>query len=185
MKPWLGVLRNVLLALVVIAVGELLPPLQALEQWMAPRRAVLTWSTAGLAALGWLLLMGATLYRTATGGGSLKRDEIAAHVASVKSHLAGPMAASRAYRYMLPKRAWGGGFSDEVSVAQFKAAWRQALWRSDSRWRGLFIMAAGAALMALGLFGIGIVLCSPGLKLLFGGALWYAAVRTTQAFLRA
>lgn len=42
-----------------------------------------------------------------------------------------------------------------------------------------------AALMTVGVFGVVIVLGPAGLKLLFGGALCYAAARTTWAFLHA
>ena len=100
-------------------------------------------------------------------------------------HLAAPMAAFRAWRYWLPKRAWGAGFSDEVSITQFKAAWRQGLWRADSRWRGLFIMGFGAAFMTVGGFGLIIVLGPPGVKLLAGSALLYASIRTAGVLLKA
>jgi hypothetical protein len=125
--------------------------------------------------------MGAVLYRIRTGGGSLRRHEIEASVKSVKDSQAAPYF-GRVSRYVIPKRSWGAGFSDEVSIGQFKAAWRQALWLKDSRWRGLFLMGLGATLMVLGAFGAIIVLCPPGLKLLVGIALIYAAVRTVRAF---
>lgn len=181
---WLRIARNVFIVLVIIAVGELLPPLQALEQWMAPRRAMLTWAAGGATFLGWFLLMAGTLYRIWKGCSSLTRQEIADHTGRVKSHLAAPIAAARGWRYKIPKRAWGAGFSDEVSIGQFKAAWRQALWRTDSRWRGMFIMAMGAALMAAGIFSVMIVLAAPGLKLVAGLILGYAIVRTVAAFLK-
>ncbi|GEM_PF-6842126 len=185
LKEWALIARNVLIALAVIAVGELLPPLQALEQWIAPQRELLAWRVGGVAFLGWACLMGATIYRAITGGGSLTRQEIADHVGRVRSHQAAPMAVARGWRIWLPKRAQGAGFSDELSVAQFKAGWRHALWRHDRRWRGLFIMAFGAALMAVGGFGLIIVLATPGLKLLAGGALAYAIVRVSWMFLKA
>ena len=185
LKEWLRIIRNVAIVLVVIAVGEALPPLQALEQWIAPQRAALAWRMGGLAFLGWGCLMGATLYRIATGGGSLTRREIAEQVGEVKSSLAAPMAVARGWKVWLPKRAWGRGFSDEVSIAQFKAAWRQGLWRRDSRWRGIFLMGFGAMLMVLGGFGLVIVLATPGLKLLAGGALLYAVTRTAWLLLKA
>ncbi len=183
-RDWLLTLRNAALALVVIAIGELLPPLQALERWMAPRRETLAWSVGGVAFAGWALLMGGILYRVFTGGGSLKREEIAAHIKSVKDAQGAPYA-FRASRYKIPKKAWGAGFSDEMSIAQFKAAWQRQLWRGDPRWRGVFIMGFGAALMAIGGFGLPVVLGAPGLKLLTGGALLYAAVRVTWAFVKA
>ncbi|OGX06414.1 MAG: hypothetical protein A2Z88_07080 [Omnitrophica WOR_2 bacterium GWA2_47_8] len=184
MKEWLLIFRNCILALIVIAVGSALPPLQSLEDWMTPLRMELIWLTTGMAFFGWALLIGAALYRIATGGGSLKRNEIEATIQSVKD--AQSISYSfRASKYWVPKKAWGAGFSDEVSFAQVKAAWRLGLWRQDPRWRGLFIMGLGAVLMAVGGFGIIIVLGAPGLKSLAVGALLYAAVRTTWGFLRA
>ena len=180
-KEWLLIFRNVLLALIVIAIGQSLPPLQALENWMAPRRSMLIWLTGGAAALGWLFFMGAVFYRIATGGGPLKRNEIEAHIKSVKDGQSIPYS-SRVSNYWVPKKAWGGGFSDEMSIAQFKAAWAHGLWRHDPRWRGIFIMAFGALLMLVGGFGAGVVLCAPGLKLLFGAALVFALFRITWAF---
>lgn len=184
-NEWFLIARNVLIVLAVIVVGELLPPLQALEQWIAPQRELLAWRVGGMAFLGWVCLMGATIYRAVTGGGSLTRQEIADHVGRVRSHFAAPMAAARGWRIWLPKRARGAGFSDELSAAQFKAGWRHALWRTDSRWRGLFLMGFGAALMAVGGFGLIIVLAVPGIKLLAGGALAYAIVRVSWMFLKA
>lgn len=167
-NEWVLIARNVLIVLAVIAVGELLPPLQALEQWIAPQRELLAWRVGGVACLGWACLMGATIYRAVTSGGSLTRKEIADHAGRVR----------------LPKRARGAGFSDELSAAQFKAGWRHALWRTDSRWRGLVLMGFGAALMAVGGFGLIIVLAVPGIKLLAGGALAYAIVRVSWALLK-
>ncbi len=183
-REWLLIFRNVAIALVVIGVGEALPPLQALERGIAPQRTMLAWVTAGTAFAGWAFLIGATIYRIRTGGGSLTRAEIETSVKSVKDGLEVPYF-SRVSRYWVPKKAWGGGFSDEVSISQFKAAWKKGLWRVDSRWRGLFIMALGALLMAFGGFGLIIVLATPGLKFLAGLALGYAVVRTLWAFGRA
>lgn len=185
LKEWFLIARNILIILAVIAVGELLPPLQALERWIAPQREVLAWRVGGVACLGWVCLMGATIYRIVTGGGPLTRKEIAEQVGRVTSYHAAPMAVARGWRIRLPKRAWGAGFSDELSIAQFKAGWRQALWWSDARWRGLFLMGFGAALMTVGGFGLIIVLAAPGLKLLASGALAYAVLRVSWAFLHA
>ena len=183
-REWLLIFRNVAIALVVIGVGEALPPLQALERWIAPQREALAWATGWTAFLGWALLIGAVIYRIRTGGGSLTRSEIEASVKSVKDGLEVPYF-SRVSRYWVPKKAWSAGFSDEVSISQFKAAWEKRLWLVDSRWRGLFIMALGALLMAFGGFGLIIVLAAPGLKFLAGLALGYAAVRILWAFGRA
>jgi len=169
---------------VIIVIGEFLPPLQAFEHWMAPRREVLVWAISIAVILGWAFLIGGALYRIRTGGRALSRGEIEASVKSVKDREAAPYAI-RVSRNLVPKKAWGAGFNDEVSIAQFKTAWRQGLWRRDPRWRGLFIMGLGALFMTFGGFGLMVVFGMPGLKLLFGGALIYAAARIIRAFLRA
>jgi hypothetical protein len=177
------VFRNVVFALIVIAIGEMLPPLQALERWMASRRTPLVWCVGGICFVGWALFMSAVIYRILTGGGSLTREGIAHQIKSVQDGLRRPYA-WRVSFYHIPKWAVGGGFHDEMSIRQFKDAWRLRLWRTDTRWRGVFAMAFGAALMTIGCFGLPVVLGTPGLKLLCGGLLLYAAVRTTGAFLR-
>lgn len=183
LREWLATIRNLLIILAVIGIGELLPPLQALERWIAPQRTALTWQAGGIAFLGWFLLMAAVIYRSIKGGTSLTRKEIAEHTGRVKSHLTAPAAVARGWKYKLPKRARGAGFSDEVSIGQFKEAWKQRLWLSDLRWRGMFIMALGAALMTLGIFGVLIVLAAPGLKLVAILVLGYATVQIFRAFL--
>lgn len=185
LREWLLIARNLAIVLAVVVFGELLPPLQALEQWIAPRRAALAWAVGGMTLLGWALLMGGALYRIVTGGGSLTREEIAEQIGRVRSYHSAPMAVARGWRVRLPKRAWGAGFSDEISIAQFKEGWRLQLWRDDARWRGLFLMAFGALGMLLGAFGLVVVLAAPGLKLLVGGALLYALVQVARALAKA
>jgi hypothetical protein len=71
-----------------------------------------------------------------------------------------------------------------ASVAEVKRAWRSGAWRTRP-WRPLFAGLAAAALMAIGLFGLGVVLAPAGIKALCAGALLYAAVRAAIAFARA
>jgi len=79
----------------------------------------------------------------------------------------------------------GGSFSDRVSFAEAKAAFRARAWRVSRRWRRFFVMAAGAALMTVGLFGLGIVFAPAGLKLLCAAALVYTAVQVVRGLRRA
>lgn len=79
----------------------------------------------------------------------------------------------------------GARAAGEASFREIKAAWRSGAWRRGPRWRRLFVMGAGGLLMGAGLFGLAVVLGPPGVKLLCGGALVYAVVRTVRAFRRA
>jgi hypothetical protein len=182
-KDWLLILRNLILALLVIFIGGLLPPLHWLEEWIAPRRSGLVWLTAGMAGAGWIIFMGAVIDRIRTGGRPLERREIEASVKSVKDGIEIPYA-SRKSRYWVPAKAAGAGFSDQVSIGEFKAAWVHGLWRIDPRWRGMFLMALGALFMLVGGFSLIIVLCPPGLKFLAGCALAYAFFNIIRAFTR-
>lgn len=74
---------------------------------------------------------------------------------------------------------------DSATLAEVKAAFRARAWRASRRWRRLFVIMTGAALMTLGLFGTLIVVGTAGIKLLLGGALLYALVNVTAAFVRA
>jgi hypothetical protein len=49
----------------------------------------------------------------------------------------------------------------------------------------MIAMMAGAALLFLGLFGVGIVIAPAGVKLLLAAAVLYAVVRTAIGFARA
>ena len=78
----------------------------------------------------------------------------------------------------------GGSFSDTMSFREVKAAFRARAWRTSRRWRRFLVMAAGAALMTVGLFGLGIVFAPAGLKLLCAAAIVYVAVQTVRGFRR-
>lgn len=78
-----------------------------------------------------------------------------------------------------------GSFSDAVSFTEVKAAFRSRAWRVSRRWRRFAAMALGAALMTIGLFGLGIVLAPAGIKLLCAAATAWAAVQIVRGFRRA
>lgn len=82
-------------------------------------------------------------------------------------------------------RRWGRASGDEASFASIKEAWRRRSWRYDRRWLVLFSMLLGAAFTTFGLFGLLIVIGSPGVKFLMGGVLAYAVARTVWAMWRA
>lgn len=175
---------TLLMALVIIAVGEVLPPMQELEQWMAPRRELLLWITGAAAFAGFCLFMGTVACRVIVGGRSLDRREIEHHVQSTQDGLNRPYA-SRVSKYSVPDRAIGGEFNDEFTLGQLKQAWRRRLWRTDPQWRFRFLISCGAAVMALGIISVIVVLTTPGIKLLMGGAFLFACIRIVWAFIQA
>lgn len=77
------------------------------------------------------------------------------------------------------------GAGDQATFAEVKAAWRSGAWRRSVRWRRLFAMAAGAALLLFGLFGLCFVVGPPGVKLLAALAVAYAVARTVLGWMRA
>jgi len=79
----------------------------------------------------------------------------------------------------------GGSFSDTMSFREVEAAYRARAWRASRRWRRFFVMAAGAALMTVGIFGLVTVFAPAGLKLLCAAAVLYAAVQVVRGFRRA
>jgi hypothetical protein len=168
-------------ALVVIAIGEALPAMQALEVFMAEHRAVMLTATLGPAVLGWLLLMGGAIRMALGGGEPMSPRQVAEMHARLRRT---PGAAGRAAHRVLGK-ALGKQAADEASFSEVKAAWRARAWRYSPRWRVLFAMGLGGLLMLVGGFGAVVVLATPGIKLLFGGALVYALVQLARGFGRA
>jgi hypothetical protein len=74
---------------------------------------------------------------------------------------------------------------ETFTLVEVKAAWRARAWRVSPTWRRRFTLLAGAALLTLGLMGIGVALSPVGLKLVIAGFLVYATIRTLAALLRA
>jgi hypothetical protein len=165
MRNALRTAGNLLLVLLVIAIGEALPPLKALERWMWLERPVLLAVTGLSALLGIFGLVGGAVFRMVKDSTPLSRPEIMQHVKRMRDAQAAPYA-YRVSKVFLPKQASGAGFSDQVSFAEFAAAWRAGLWLRDPRWFGMFVMAGGAALMTFGIFGLITVLATAGIKFL-------------------
>ena len=80
---------------------------------------------------------------------------------------------------------WGRSFGGEASLANTKEAWRRGAWRHHREWRIFFSMMVGATLTLFGMFGLFIVIGSPGIKFLMSLLLAYALGRTVWALWRA
>jgi hypothetical protein len=171
---WGAVLAVVLLANLV---GERWPPLKALERWMERHQGPLLAVTITLAAVGFLLLMGAALHLALAGApppaegadeGPAGHDEEAA-----------PAPFEREWevsRFRGRSVEFSG--EDTFSYRAAREAWRSGAWRSDGTWRRRYLALAGGLATVCGAFGIALVLVPAGIKLLLIAALVYALVRS-------
>jgi hypothetical protein len=178
----LHTIGNLLLILLVIAVGEALPPLQRLHAWTQAHRQTLLAVTISMTAVGFVLLMGMAIHMVLSRGTPMSKREIDALAAR---RLTSRPALWRRSAYRSRGTAVGAQAEDSASFAEVKAAWRARAWLVSPRWRRLFAGLIGSAFMATGMFGLFVVIGSPGIKLLCGGVLLYAWVRSIVAFARA
>jgi type VI protein secretion system component VasK len=178
----LGTVATLVVVLAVIAVGEALPPMRALDAFLKGHPGVeqaLLWLTIGMSVVGTLLLALSQFLPGPRLPKGMTREEAEAQSPPV------------AYREEIekvegpPERRWGRSFSGGASLGAVKQAWQARSWRYDRRWRLLFAMALGAALLLFGLFGLFIVIGQPGVKFLMLLALAYAVARTAWALWRA
>lgn len=174
--------RNVLLVLLVIAIGEALPPLQRLNTWTQAHQQTLLAVTISLTALGFILLMGMAIHLVLTRGKPMSRREVDGLAAR---RLTAQPALLRRSAYRSRGIAVGAQAEDSATFSEVKAAWRARAWQVSPRWRRLFAGLIGTALLATGIFGLFVVVGPPGIKLLCGGTLLYAWVRSVSAFARA
>lgn len=161
----------------VIAAGELLPPLQWLETFLAARPSLVRLLSGGamsLAVLGILLLVG-TQFLVRVG------DETVTHLGAAAQGEAASGIQSR-LRQRLSGLVIGTSFQDEATFWQVKSAFRSGDWRRKPRWRRMSLMLLGAICLLFGLFGYFFFVFSAGVKLLMGGAMVYASARTLYGF---
>ncbi|MGH7324637.1 MAG: DUF3592 domain-containing protein [Candidatus Rokuibacteriota bacterium] len=169
---------------VAMVVGESIPALKDLERLMIPHQAPLLAITIGMTVIGFVLFMGGILSRIFGGAGEpMTHAEVEDLSRSVR--LEARPALARVSWYRFRGRSAGSSFLEQFTLREAKEAWRQRAWRASPRWRSNFVVMIGVLLLAPGLFGIFIVLGPNGIKLLCGGALVYAAVRTITGFVRA
>jgi hypothetical protein len=183
MKRVAGWIGWALLLLVLIVLSGM-PALQNLERTMARSQGPLLALTIGVTVLGFAVMMGGILSTLMSGGESMTHQEIEASLLRQRDASSLPNA-WRASTYRFSGVAAGQQGSTEASFADIKDAWRTGEWRRDSHWRRFYIIAAGATLLVVGMFGIFIVIGPMFIKLIMSGALAYATVRTVWGFARA
>lgn len=79
----------------------------------------------------------------------------------------------------------GREFQAGASFQEIKAAFRNGGWKRDPGWRPLLAGLVAVVLIAYGMFGFFIVTGPPLVKVLCGGALFYATARSVWGFVTA
>ena len=178
----LGTVATLLVVLAVIAVGEALPPMRALDAYLDGHPGVATalvWLTVGMSLAGTLLLALSQFLPEPSRPEGMSREEAEAQSPPIEYGEGEGRSEGRWSRGR--SRAFGGA----ASIGAVKQAWRERSWRHDRRWRLLFSMMLGAALLVFGLFGLFVVIGEPGIKFLMLLLLAYTVTRTAWAFVRA
>jgi hypothetical protein len=158
--------------MLIIVLGELLPPLRALDAYLSNHPTVkegLTILAGGMALLGTLTLALTQFLPAPRRPRGMGEAEVQAPPMELEE--------SRGSGWQT--------FAGEASFAAMKAAWRRRSWRYHRRWRDLFVMMGGACLLLIGLFGLFFVIGPPGIKLLALLVVAYAVGMTVWAFWRA
>lgn len=184
LRDTLLLVRNVVLALLIIAIGEALPQMQRLHAWVAAHQRSILLLAIPAGVIGFALFMGGVIHLILSAGAPMSRREIDDLAARHRALAAGPALWKR-YSYQTKGLAVGAQAEDRFTVAEVKAAWKVRAWEVSPRWRRIFVILTGVALFATCLFACLFALSSAGVQLLLGGVWAYAAVRTALAFLRA
>jgi hypothetical protein len=169
---WLG---YILVSLLVIALGEWLPLMPAVQRFQETHPVidqVLTGITLGMTILGTLLLVFTQFLVRVPDPRPTAQSRTIKTKGNVKS----------------PGRFFSGimisaGFSDEARMWRLMRAFRDGEWWRVPRWRRFTLMMLGAILLFYGLFGLLFLLSPPGLKLLLFLVVVYATGRSVYAFM--
>jgi hypothetical protein len=186
MKTIMHYVKMVVMALAAIFIGAVVSVIPPLPGWFeavdAHRNEWLIFTVAA-AGIGFLVMMSGILWLVFTKGTRLSHEEAEDVERSVR--MAAEPVTWRATSYKVVGTATGQAAEDEFTFRQMKEAWKRGAWWSEPVWRRRYLTAIGAALMAIGVFGVGFTLGPPPIKVLTGGALLYALTRTTWGFWRA
>lgn len=172
---WFSRLGYILLCLLLIALGEWLPLMPAVQRFQEARpfaNQALIAATVAMTILG-ILLLAFTQF-----------------LVRVPDRRLAPRARTFKTRGIVKGAGWffsgisiSAGFSDEAPIWRVKKAFRDGKWWRVPRWRRLTLMMLGACLLFYGLFGLLFLLSPPGLKFFLSLVVLYATVRTVYAFI--
>jgi hypothetical protein len=174
LKSWLPWLRNILLFLLVIALGEWLPLMPAVQRLQETHPSINQ------------ALIGITLTMTILGTLLLALTQFLVRVPN--AHGVSPVRTTRS-KGIVKGPGWflsgiriTAGFSDEVRIWRFRKTFRDGDWWRVPRWRRMTLMMLGGILLFYGLFGLLILVFPPGVKFFVFLVVVYATVRTVYAF---
>lgn len=162
------------------AVVSAIPPLPRWFEMVDVNQTSWLLATGGSAVLGFVLLMGGILDLLMAQDRTLSHDDAADVERSVR--LAAKPVAWRAASFRVWGRATAREASEQFSLREMKQAWRSGAWCRETVWRRRFITATGAALLAIGLFGIAFTLGPPPIKAIAGTAMLYACAMLVRGF---
>ncbi len=164
----------ILVCLLVIAIGELLPFMPAVQRYQATHPSTeqtLTKLTVAMTVVGVLLLV---------------FTQFLVHMPEKGLATPTQMFKTKGVKKS-PRRFFSGtvissGFSDETRIWRLKKAFQDGEWWSVPRWRRFTLMLLGAILVFYGLFGLIFLLSPPGLKFLLFLVVAYVTYRSVYAF---
>ena len=171
---WFSLVGLILLVLLLVAVGEWLPPMPAVQRFQEAHPAVnqaLIGVTLTMTVLGTLLLAFTQF---------LVRVPDSRRAPQVQTIQASGRA--QGWRWFFTGMLVSAGFSDQARFWRVRKAFRDGKWWRTPRWRRLALMMLGAILLFYGLFGLLFLLAPPGMKLVLMLAVVYATIRSVYAF---
>jgi hypothetical protein len=175
-KTMIEQIKNAVALLLIVGLASMMSlvleePLSPLLRFLDTHESVLLVASAVLMSVGFVAFMGTTLYVL-----------LAPRPPAGRSSTAPPITYSGTVR-----RRWNirMEFQTEASFGSIKAALRTGDWRRDPQWRVLFIMMAGALVMAVGLVSLFLVVAPLTVKLIMLGAAVYAVAVVAWGFAHA
>jgi len=180
---WIKMLGLAFAAIFVGAVISEIPPFPGWFEMVDTNQTPWLVATGSAAVLGFALMMGGILDLIMAQDRTLSHEEAEDVERSVR--LAAQPVAWRATSYRVWGRATGREGSDEFTLAAMKQAWRSGAWCRQTVWRRRFITATGAALLAIGIFGIAFTLGPPPIKVIVSAAMLFACAMLARGLWRA
>jgi hypothetical protein len=176
-------IRNLALMFAAIIIGELIPPLHWLHDWLSLHKGTCMAIAGTTCGIGFVVFMATTIEITVRLGRSLEDSEVEQMAAQFRENQPGAMWRKWAYRFR--GEGYGGSYGITIPIKELKNSVQSGQCWSDPVMTRLVIIAAGALVMSLGICGIVFVLSPPGLKFVILPVVAYATYMTTTAWRKA
>jgi len=171
-----SLLRTFLLITIIFVlavIAELFTPLRQLTNYFNQNPQPYKIIAIGTSIIGWILFAGGIAYGLWTRGKPTRGEY---ELQLMENGDTSPTTYS-SFRGHSKSRE----FHREVTFKEIKEAWHEGNWNT-SEWLPIFLGLLAMIFIPFGMFGFFFVIGSPLLKLVCGGALAYATVRTIWAF---